>query len=191
MPVIRTYQFTRCSDSDAHPVLGVSLVNSVRYDLLEGECIVAALATNNAKTVAQFLGRKRLFMNSSGFIWATVKRHITDENGKLYAEILIKRPFWGPDQYSIRFNGEEGVYTFRYCDTKPGVENGFLDFKAELLKGDQAVCTIQDYGVRNRFYDPRTYALKGVIEMYDNVEREKALVLVQVLQLYFELKMLL
>lgn len=184
-----TYNFIRRSDIAYHPVLDVALTNSVSYDLFSGQHLVAALITNNCKTFARFTGERSLEMNSSGWILRTVKRLITTEGNQVYAEIIIKRPFFGRDQYQIRFKGEETIYTFQYTNIKPNAQNGYVDFKADLMQNGQAVCTIKNFHPRKRMYDPRSNYLKGVIELYNGTEKEKALVLIQVLQLYFELDM--
>lgn len=191
MPVTNTYHFTRRSDSDYHPTLDVSLTNSVSYSLFNGPDIVAALITNNGKTVAQFIGEGRYTIHSSGFFLSTVKRRFTTEDNETYAEIIIKRPFFGKDKYQVHFPNEECHYTFQYNDIKPGTHNDFSDFKADLLKDGQIACSIKNFAVKERLFDPRTNYLEGEIELYEGHEKEKVFVLIQTLQLSFELDMLL
>lgn len=190
VPITNTYHFTRRSDSDCHPILDVSLTNSVSYDLFSGQEVVAALITNSGNTFAQFIGERKFTVNSPGFLLRSVKRRITTEDNQAYAEILIKRPFLGKDRYQIQFSNEEENYTFQYTNIKPSADNEFLDFKAGLVKDGQTFCAIKNFHPRKRFYDPRRNYLKGVIELYDGTEKERVFVLIQVLQLYFELDML-
>lgn len=140
--------------------------------------------------MAHFIGEGRYTINSWGFFLSTVKRRFTTEHNETYAEIIIKRPFFGKDKYQIHFPNEECHYTFQYNDIKPNTDNGFMDFKADLLKDGQVACTIKNFAVKKRFFNPQTNYLEGVIELYDGNEKEKVFVLIQTLQLYFELDML-
>lgn len=165
--------------------LMASLNNSVKFDVFDDSKQIATLVTNNKKAFALTSDDLKLSMKSRSNWLTKWYYYLTDESGNSVATILVQKPFIGKAVFKITFEKTNSTYQLRrrkYRESKKSNAN----FVYDLLRNNEAVCTIINYKKPPFICLPTKVHLEGVIIFDDGLGIDEAICFLPLINIHID-----
>jgi hypothetical protein len=163
------------------------LMNSVKYDLFEGQDQIATLITNNINSLAKTVNNNKFHLEYKS-LWTNKFQYsiIHNVNG-LFATINIDRPWFKTNVYKITFENTNLDFIpikrkrkdWKYTDAV---------FHYDLVIDGDVKCSIVNFKKPKIFYNPTVVAQEGVIEFDESINLEQILCFLQFLNIIIDIE---